>query len=76
MNDDSPRWLTTEQIRKQQRCGRQTVLKAMDSGELPFEQRGRVRYARVVDVIRWEEKRLRKPEMVERKILPELAHLA
>ena len=28
-------------------------------GELPFEQRGRIRYARLSDVIRWEERRLR-----------------
>ena len=51
-------WLSLEQIRKMQRCRRQTVLDAMDSGQLPYEQRGRVRYARVCDIERWEESRL------------------
>lgn len=55
---DAPRWLSLEQIRKMQRCRRETVLDAMLSGELPFEQRGRIRYARLTDVIRWEERRL------------------
>jgi len=55
---DAPRWLSLEQIRKMQRCRRETVKLAMDSGELPFEQRGRIRYARLTDVIRWEERRL------------------
>ncbi|MCA9102802.1 MAG: hypothetical protein KDA63_16700 [Planctomycetales bacterium] len=54
------RWLTVEQIRKQQRMRRQTVLAAMHAGELPFEQRGRIRYARVCDVEAWEEARLRR----------------
>lgn len=31
----------------------------MLAGELPYEQRGRVRYARECDVRAWEEKRLR-----------------
>jgi hypothetical protein len=52
-------WLTVEQIRKQQRMRRETVVAAMLSGELPFEQRGRIRYARVADVEAWEERRLR-----------------
>ena len=30
----------------------------MLSGELPYEQRGRIRYARECDVIAWEQKRL------------------
>jgi hypothetical protein len=52
------RWLTVEQIRKQQRMRRETVVAAMLSGELPYEQRGRVRFARVSDVEAWEERRL------------------
>lgn len=59
MSVDSLRWLTTEQIRKQQGCRRKKVLDAMDAGLLPFEPRGRVRYARMVDVEKWEESRLR-----------------
>ena len=53
-----PRWLSVNQIRIMQRCRRETVKLAMDNGELPFEQRGRIRYARLSDVIRWEERRL------------------
>lgn len=52
------RWLTVNEIRKMQRMRRETVLEAMESGELPFEQRGRVRYARLSDVLLWEERRL------------------
>ncbi|MDX2198772.1 MAG: hypothetical protein SF069_07355 [Phycisphaerae bacterium] len=37
---------------------RSTVIEAMDAGELPFEQRGRIRYARLADVLLWEERRL------------------
>lgn len=55
-----PRWLSVDQIRKQQRMRRETVLAAMLSGELPFEQRGRIRYARECDVRAWEEKRLKR----------------
>lgn len=55
------KWLTTNEIRKQQRCRREIVRTAMDKGDLPFEQRGRIRYARVSDIATWEEKRLRKP---------------
>jgi hypothetical protein len=53
------RWLSVEQIRKQQRMRRETVVAAMLSGDLPYEQRGRIRYARVSDVEAWEERRLR-----------------
>lgn len=53
-----PRWLSVNQIRQMQRCRRETVKAAMDRGELPFEQRGNIRYARLSDVIRWEERRL------------------
>ncbi len=52
------RWLTVEDIRKQQRMRRQVVVNAMLSGELPYEQRGRIRYARVSDVDAWEKSRL------------------
>ena len=34
------RWLSVEQIRKQQRMRRETVVAAMQSGQLPYEQRG------------------------------------
>ena len=37
-----------------------SVLAAMLSVELPFEQRGRIRYARECDVRAWEEKRLKR----------------
>lgn len=56
--ESAPRWLSLDQIRKQQRMRRETVLAAMLSGDLPYEQRGRIRYARVSDVCAWEEKRL------------------
>lgn len=53
-----PRWLTVDQIRKTPRMRRERVLEAMLSGELPYEQRGRIRYARLGDVLAWEERRL------------------
>lgn len=53
-----PRWLSLEQIRKQQRCRRSVVIAAMESGQLPYERRGRIRYARVCDVEAWELSRL------------------
>ena len=62
----TPRWLTVDQIRKQQRMRRETVLEAMLSGELPYEQRGRIRYARVTDVEEWEKKRLKRPAQTQR----------
>jgi len=52
------RWLTVEEIRKQQRMRRETVVAAMLAGVLPYEQRGRIRYARVCDVEAWEKSRL------------------
>ena len=68
-----PRWLSVDQIRKMQRCRRETVVEAMLRGELPFEQRGRIRYARLSDVIRWEERRLRPDaERVSGLIHPDL----
>ena len=47
-------WLSVNQIRKMQRMRRKTVICAMESGELPFERRGRIRYARLADVQAWE----------------------
>lgn len=52
------RWLSVDQIRKMERMRRETVIEAMESGELPYEQRGRIRYARLSDVLLWEERRL------------------
>jgi len=49
-----------EDIRKQQRMRREAVIEAMLAGVLPYEQRGRIRYARVSDVEAWEKSRLRK----------------
>ncbi len=70
---DLPRWLSLNQIHKMQRCRRETVIEAMQRGELPFEQRGRIRYARLSDVIAWEERRLRPDvEPVRGLIHPEL----
>lgn len=71
------RWLSVEQIRKMQRMRRQSVLRAMLSGELPFERRGRICYARLSDVLLWEERRLRGVATPScRRIAPELADLA
>lgn len=74
---NSARWLTVEQIRKQQRMRRERVIQAMLSGELPYEQRGRIRYARVCDVEAWEQRRLEPPaEFSCREIDPDLLDLA
>lgn len=51
-------WLSVEQIRKMQRMRRTAVIAAMHAGELPFERRGRIRYARLSDIIAWEETKL------------------
>jgi hypothetical protein len=77
MSDRSTTWLTTEQIRKRERMRRTAVIAAMDAGDLPYEQRGRVRYARDVDVDKWEQSRLRNPTSTctTVKIHPALAHL-
>ncbi len=56
--EQSARWLSVEQIRKQQRMRRETVIAAMLAGALPYEQRGRIRYARVSDVEAWENSRV------------------
>lgn len=72
-----PHWLSVDQIRKMQRMRRETVVDAMLSGELPFEQRGRIRYARLSDVVAWEERRCRPHhEPVRGLVHPDLAHLA
>ena len=71
------RWLSVEQIRKQQRMRRDRVIEAMLSGELPYEQRGRIRYARVSDVEAWEQRRLTgSPKLSTFRIPPELAEFA
>lgn len=70
-------WLSVNQIRKSQRMRRETVVAAMDAGDLPFEQRGRVRYARVCDVEAWEQRRLAQQlPRLRCRIHPELADLA
>lgn len=70
-------WLSVEQIRIMQRMRRQTVIQAMESGELPFERRGRIRYARLADVTAWEESRLSQPSQLSTfPIDPDLAYLA
>ncbi len=71
-------WLSVEQIRKMQRMRRERVIEAMDSGILPFEQRGRVRYARLRDVKAWEDLRLNRSSIksvTARTIRPELRDL-
>lgn len=71
------RWLTVEDIRKQQRMRRQAVIAAMLSGQLPYEQRGRIRYARCCDVERWEQSRLKNViETTSTLVHPDLAEFA
>lgn len=73
---DGSRWLSLEQIRKQQRMRRQRVLRAMLDGELPYEQRGRIRYARICDVEAWEQRRMTSLGVVStRPVAPEIADL-
>lgn len=70
-------WLSVDQIRRMQRMRRQTVIDAMNSGELPYERRGRIRYARLSDVIAWEEQRLTEDSsMTTHHIDPGLEDLA
>lgn len=70
-------WLTVEDIRKAGRMRRERVIEAMNAGELPYERRGRIRYARLADVRLWEERRLtygpQSPST--RRVAPELADL-
>ncbi len=49
-------WLTAEQIRKQQRMRRERVIEAMESADLPYASRGRIRYARLTDLLACEER--------------------
>lgn len=70
------RWLSVEQIRKQQRMRRQTVVEAMLCGQLPYEQRGRIRYARVQDVEAWEQSRLVNNQPSKTNLHPALAGLS
>jgi len=60
-------WLSVEQIRKMERMRRTAVIAAMDAGDLPFERRGRIRYARLSDILRWQEKRLTEPSGPSRR---------
>lgn len=70
-------WLSVEQIRKMQRMRRQAVIRAMEAGDLPHERRGRIRYARLSDVIAWEERRLARTTIISRwSIDPDLLDLA
>lgn len=70
-------WLSVEQVRKLQRMRRQTVIAALEAGELPYERRGRVRYIRLADVLAWEERRLTRPATPShRTIDPSLQDLA
>lgn len=71
------RWLSVDQIRKMQRMRRERVIEAMDAGELQYEQRGRIRYARLTDVVAWEERRLRRDYQPEkRRLRADLAEFA
>jgi DNA-binding transcriptional ArsR family regulator len=71
------RWLSVNQIRKMQRMRRTTVVAAMEAGELPFERRGRIRFARLSDVLIWEERRLsREVALSTRSIRPDLVDFA
>lgn len=79
-NDNQPspffHWLSVNQIRKMQRMRRETVIAAMESGELPYERRGRIRYARLADVQLWEQRRLSPSyELSTYPIDPDLADL-
>lgn len=62
-------WLTVEDIRKEQRMRRQTVIAAMLAGELLYEQRGRIRYARRSDVEAWEISRLKRSPKPKRLLI-------
>ena len=72
------RWLTVEEIRKQQRMRRNAVVAAMLAGELPYEQRGRIRYARITDIQAWEESRISRESKSTKQLLvhPDLVEFA
>lgn len=69
-------WLSVEQIRKRERMRRTRVILAMESGDLPYEQRGRIRYARLCDVVRWQEQRLRQTHSAPVQLRSDLRDLA
>jgi hypothetical protein len=49
----------------------------MLAGELPYEQRGRIRYARITNVQAWEDSRIRREKMPNRLLVqPDLAEFA
>lgn len=69
-------WLTVEEIRKEQRMRRETVIDAMLAGDLLYEQRGRIRYSRRCDVVRWELSRMKQLPKTQMVLLhPALANL-
>ena len=68
-------WLSVEQIRKRERMRRQRVIDAMNSGALSYEQRGRVRYARLADVLRWGDQRVSQQPRSQVTIRTDLADL-
>ena len=71
------RWLTVEDIRKQQRMRRDAVVAAMLAGDLPYEQRGRIRYARVTDIQAWEDSRVLRDKSAKHLLVhPDLAEFA
>ena len=71
------RWLTVEEIRKQQRMRREAVVAAMLAGELPYEQRGRIRYARITDIQAWENSRLSREKSTKQLLVhPDLVEFA
>ncbi|UYV12363.1 MAG: hypothetical protein NCW75_13825 [Phycisphaera sp.] len=72
---DGPVWLSVEQIRKRERMRRERVIEAMEADELPFERRGRVRYARLSDVIEWGERRLSTADSQEQTLRNDLMDL-
>ena len=72
---EAPVWLSVEQIRKRERMRRERVIEAMEAGDLPYERRGRIRYARLSDIIAWEERRLNIAEPKIRKIRSDLHDL-
>ena len=70
-------WLSVDQIRKMQRMRRERVIEAMENGELPFERRGRIRYARLTDVIAWEVRRIERDYIPKRsRVRSDLADFA
>ena len=67
---DNDQWLTVEGIRKRLRCRRQRVIAAMDSGQLKFEQRGRIRYSPEWAVQEWERSLVKSTDKVRTLTIP------